>query len=485
VAFVSALFSLLARKAGDILQAVFGWSVMALFGRLPKKKQIAVTIALVLALFWPLFLLGVIVPGVAGRALAFLPLDDWMSDTALRGIWIALAVVSPLVVGVITHTVAPAKKGGIARALLLGVPITIGYFVAFLITIVTVPIVKLITMAKGWTSEHVFVQPNEGAYTKVIHHLAEAMTRAGIAPEVRSVPRSMAMSTKVLKFFARGAIDPIVADEPMMVRGDGIELYQYPADLMLRGEKRLVARVRTALTKTLLDRDAYLVGSGGAKDLEDQIQRMWDVISEHRARGHEPGHAAKTRLEEIYRQLAKSDVTFEEWAQLERMVRRLERALCGGPTLLDEVADAPLALERARQGAALEGTRDHAMNNRLEQAPAAELIQHAVDETRELLALEVKLAKTELREEIRGVKTAAIGFGVAATLAIVSLSTMAFALILAIGATPGVALVVAGVLLLLGAIAAFIAYSALPKEPMEKTRRRLQTDVHQLKEHVA
>jgi hypothetical protein len=59
------------------------------------------------------------------------------------------------------------------------------------------------------------------------------------------------------------------------------------------------------------------------------------------------------------------------------------------------------------------------------------------------------------------------------------------ALVLALGGTPLAALGVAGGFVVVGAAAAYSGYRLLPKAPFEKTRRRLQTDVNQLKEHLA
>jgi len=58
MAILSALFSLLSKKISDLLEAVFGWSVTGLFGRLPSSKQTGVTVALILSLVWPLLIVG-------------------------------------------------------------------------------------------------------------------------------------------------------------------------------------------------------------------------------------------------------------------------------------------------------------------------------------------------------------------------------------------------------------------------------------------
>lgn len=113
------------------------------------------------------------------------------------------------------------------------------------------------------------------------------------------------------------------------------------------------------------------------------------------------------------------------------------------------------------------------------------LVVDALDEAKELVRLEVELAKTEAKQELEQVKRAAIGFGIAGGASVLVLCLLAMALVLALGATPLVALAVAGGFLLIGGGAAFIGYGLLPKEPFVKTRHRLQNDVNQLKEHIA
>ena len=58
MAIFSALLSLLSRKLGSVLQAVFGWAITGLFGRLTSGKQTALSAALVLSIAWPLWSSG-------------------------------------------------------------------------------------------------------------------------------------------------------------------------------------------------------------------------------------------------------------------------------------------------------------------------------------------------------------------------------------------------------------------------------------------
>jgi uncharacterized membrane protein YqjE len=122
--------------------------------------------------------------------------------------------------------------------------------------------------------------------------------------------------------------------------------------------------------------------------------------------------------------------------------------------------------------------------NALDAVPTTELMRQVLDETRELVRLETKLARDELRGDVAQLKSAAIFGGVALLLGILTLSTLLVALILALGAGASVAFVI-GVVLLLGAsVLAALAYQRLPKPPLARTRDRLTSDVTQLKEHI-
>jgi uncharacterized membrane protein YqjE len=517
VAPLTFLLSFLGKKIGSIIQAIFGWSVTALFGRLPGKKQLAVSIALLFSIAWPIFVVGLFFPNVAAWVLAFLPLEAWLGPVTMRIIWGALAFVAPLIVGALTHWAAPRTKGGIGRSLINGYPLALGYFVAFLLTVVTVPIVKIASLLRGWSDQHVYVQPREGAYESVLRELAEACARAGLVPEITDVPTSMALSTKALTLLAKGMVSPIVAEQVKRVRADGLEMYLYPSDLLLRGEPEKVSLVRAMLTRTDVDADAYLVGSPAGQCIQDELGRLIKIVERHEAKGRHVGATASARLVDIWNEMNQSKLPFEEWVMLESITRRVERRL-----VRDEVGEGALPIDREddeldaiagkanveltagkedsdmrkieevskRQEnvMAIEVTpssRNPGREDTFEETSTVDLVKEAMDEAKELVRLEVALAKEEVKEELQHVKHAAIGFGIAAAASVLVLCLLAVALVLALGGTPVAALAVAGGMLLIGALAAWVAYGMLPKKPLEKTRHRLESDMNQLKEHIA
>ena len=327
MALLSLLISFIGKKLGDIVQAVFGWSVTALFGRLPQKKEIAVSVALLLAIAWPIFLMGLFLPHVAAWVLAFLPTQHVVGPNAMRIVWGALALFAPLLVGGLTHWAAPSTKGSMLWSMLNGYPLSLGYLVAFLVTVVTVPLIKLASIVRSWSDEHVYIQPRVGLYNRVLHDLAESVARAGVLPCIEDVPLSMSLSTKALKLLARGMVTPIVAEDVKCIKADGLELYLYPADLLLRGTPEKVALVRAMMHRTSISADAYLVASTHGQGLQDELGRLADVITEHEHQGFTVGKPATRRLIAIWHDMNEAKLPYEEWVLLESIARGLERRL--------------------------------------------------------------------------------------------------------------------------------------------------------------
>jgi hypothetical protein len=120
----------------------------------------------------------------------------------------------------------------------------------------------------------------------------------------------------------------------------------------------------------------------------------------------------------------------------------------------------------------------------LSEQSTTQLLREALEETKQLARLEVRLAQNELHEDVRGLKWAAGLFALAAALFIVALSMFDLAVVLALGGTVSAALIVAGIVLVEVAVLALIGYRLLPKVPLERTRARWSADVRALKEHV-
>jgi hypothetical protein len=114
-----------------------------------------------------------------------------------------------------------------------------------------------------------------------------------------------------------------------------------------------------------------------------------------------------------------------------------------------------------------------------------DLIREVIGDGRELVRIEVALARDELGREIAAAKTSSIAFGCATALAVTALTMFVVALVLALrGGWAGA--LVAGAILLAAALGlGLVGWSALPKKPLEQTKGRLRADVKQLRERMA
>ena len=121
----------------------------------------------------------------------------------------------------------------------------------------------------------------------------------------------------------------------------------------------------------------------------------------------------------------------------------------------------------------------------MEEASTVDLVREALDEAKELVRLEVELAKNEVSEEVAQAKTAGIAFGVGAAFGVLTLCLLAVALVLALGGTALVALACAAGAAVITGIGVFLGLSKLPKKPLAETRRRVEGDIKSLKEHLA
>jgi hypothetical protein len=120
-----------------------------------------------------------------------------------------------------------------------------------------------------------------------------------------------------------------------------------------------------------------------------------------------------------------------------------------------------------------------------EETSTAQIVRDALNETKELVRIEIEIAKNEAKMDLAQAKLAAIGFAIAASASVLVLCVLAVALVLALGGTAVVALLVAAAFLIIGGGAAYAGYALMPKKPFERTRHRFESDVYQLKEHIA
>jgi len=120
----------------------------------------------------------------------------------------------------------------------------------------------------------------------------------------------------------------------------------------------------------------------------------------------------------------------------------------------------------------------------VEPESTAKLLAEAAEETVELVRLEVMLARNEARGELVRLRAAAIGFAVATACATAGMATAIVGVLLWVRATPRMMILVAGALLVAAAAIARAGWRRVPKEPLARTRRRIEREKHELAARV-
>jgi hypothetical protein len=487
MAIIQGIVSLISRSVGKIFSALFDWAVVALFGRVSGQSKVWLSALMAAAAAWPILVVGALVPRIAALVVALVPLSGTVSSNAMRAIWIALALLVPVAVGVVLRIQAPPDRrrcswiGTVAR----GFPITLALSSAFAVLLVTVPALRVASAVRGRQDVHVPLVTTTDSYDRAAQLTEATLRRRGFPVEAARPPWWSALPSKLVHSVGRSALASYVPEHTAYFRGGELEVVLYPNALLLRGPVDETARAHGVLVEALTGRPGILqTTSGEAQDIERQIQRVWTIYREQ-PEAHRNAWSLSSRLDEIGADLAGRAVAFDEWQVIYRQLLQLDRALGGDPQIIERALGEDEAVP-----AAVAETAGDPDSRRLS---TRELMGRIADTGSRLVAKEMELARVELRADVEAqlgmvklVSAAAVG-----ALSGVNLLLLAALLAAArwLGASLNALAFGAIALAVLGlALATALAYAGWQRRvnaPLAATRRTVTEDVRWVKERVA
>jgi protein-S-isoprenylcysteine O-methyltransferase Ste14 len=119
----------------------------------------------------------------------------------------------------------------------------------------------------------------------------------------------------------------------------------------------------------------------------------------------------------------------------------------------------------------------------LEDVATTKLVRGSIEDTRELVRLELALAKDELLGDLHAARGAAIRAAATVVLALSGAACLLVALGVALG--PVIVGAVGAALLCAAGVAGFAAYRTAPRALMKSTRRRIDADQTFVVEHLS
>lgn len=330
MAILQTLFAALARQAGRLINTVFGWATTTLFGKVPQERQTWLSVLALSSVAWLVVVIGVVFPKVGVFLLSFVTLPDWVNDNMIRLAMLAAALLLPLLVGFVSLKLVdpedrPQGRGATFKALFRGYPSTLAISIALLMMIVFVPVMKVRTLFKRWTSEHLPMIVEEQDYMSTVRDIEAALDKAGF--EVRRQPASLMLRLplKVMTALSGRGNTNLIADNMTTLVSDRIELILHPSDLVINASKYDAAHARAVVAEQLSFSRAYLTWTKEANQMEDRLRTLWHRL---RSRSDRFVPEAITReLQQFERDLQDAKIQHEEWEILFREKLLVERGL--------------------------------------------------------------------------------------------------------------------------------------------------------------
>jgi uncharacterized membrane protein YqjE len=491
MALIQAVLALIGRSLGKVLTALFGWAVVALFGRTSERDRLLLSGVVALAVAWPLLIAGIAWPRVAAWLIAFVPLSERAPKGLLRALWLALALAVPLVVGaaLARWRASSAPREGTALRLLRGFPLTVAIAASFLLMLLTVPTLHLASAARGRRAEHVTcVGP--GVYATIAAQLDEIVARYGFRVARAEPAWWLAAPAAILRGLGGRRLETLLPEHLAYWKGAELELALYPSDVLVRGAEGRVAWIHGVLVEELARGPGLQSGEPHSQDLERQLQRVWSVLDEDPA-AHRDSSALRARLRDLVEALASLEVDYDSWEVVYRQALQLGRALDGQAQLLGgrvaRAREGPVAAASAAPARVALSAKPAAVQS-LAEAPTADLLAGFVRDTGALLEKQVELARAELREEKSQLLRAIKGLVVAGIAGVCAIELLLVTGVLALSHRMSAwlaALLVAAAALLIAVISGIIAWTTNVRHPFDKTRQTLTENARWLKERTA
>jgi len=333
MAFVQIVLAWLGRSLGSLLNTLFGWAVLAMFGRTFGKEHVLLTLLTAMAAFWPLLLLGIPFPTVAGYLIAFLPFPK-MASEFLRALWITLAVAVPLFFGVVLTRMRPGRVAWseYPRRMLIGFPAAAALAGGFLVVLFTAPFLRLLSLWRRREELHVPLVAEPERYEAISDQIDRAIREYRIPAERAEPPTWLTLPFHILVKLGRQAFPGIVA-QPSYWRQGQLEIALYPHDILIRGPRRRVAWTRGALAEGLACGPGLATVGPAAQEIERRLHALWDEPDAPEA-GARRMQDPREGLRRVVIDLRTQPIDTEDWQILYRKAEQLRHALEGDPLLL-------------------------------------------------------------------------------------------------------------------------------------------------------
>jgi len=312
------------------------WAIEALFGRTTAHEWTLFTALVGVAIAWPVLLFGILVPKLAVQVLSLVPLPDSVPDRTVRALWIALAILIPIGLGVAVTIKAPraADGGPLLLRVLRGFPITIGLTLSFGIIFLSFPVMRIAALIRKQKSVDIPLIMDAAAYGQVARQVCQVLNRHGFSFRPADPGWWVTLPIRLLTRLGGARLRshvPVRLEH--FVSGD-LTMSLYPSGLLLRGAPERLTWAHGLIAESVVQTDGLQTTEPKALALERRLRPLWRRHAADPA-GSWRDETLLRELNRVTRDLKTLQVKWDDWQILYRQILQLARAVHGERPLLE------------------------------------------------------------------------------------------------------------------------------------------------------
>jgi hypothetical protein len=312
----------------------YKWAVASLFGATRTvRQQTYLTLLIGAAVSWPLFVAGFFAPKFVTQFVTFLPIGDAISPHVEGAIWVGVAALVPLWVGVALTAPAdgepPPRWSVRAGRMLRGFPTTVGLSAAFIFMLISMPLMHLVGYVRRQDTAEIPLLTTAKTYPVVADQICAALNHHGL-PLRRAKPHWwISAPVRLLSWLAGNSMRTPVPTQLQHFETETVTFTLYPTGLVLSGSAEAVTWAHGLVAEMAVHTDGLLTTHPKAQELEQRLRSIWKA---HQADA-DKDHLCR-ELAEVTHVLRTLRVSWNDWQLLYRQVLQLGRALAGQEQLL-------------------------------------------------------------------------------------------------------------------------------------------------------
>jgi hypothetical protein len=328
MAILQLLIGFALQSVNRIVTIALGWATVLLFGRVPRERQIYLSLIVFSSIIWLVIVIGIAWPPIGTFLLTFIRIPRWVNANWIRIALAGAATILPLFVGTTTLLLRdpglrPTDVASKWRTALSGYRFTAGIALTLLVTMVIAPVMLVRNLLRRWTTNHFPVVIQTDDYAEVVADIERGFETTSLRVHQEPTHVLMRIPTMMLTAFVGGSFDRLVARELSTLGATDLEIVVHPFDLIVSGPRAAIVRAQAVLAVRLPFTRAYLTWTEEGRQMEDRIKAAWhDAVT---ALDEHPPRDTNVTFSQIEQDLNTSNVDFEEWEILFRVLLLMQR----------------------------------------------------------------------------------------------------------------------------------------------------------------